>query len=318
MTFKQFWKQAWPWLIGVGILVLVAVRVPIDAFRDAINEGPHGTLFVVDLLITLGLLVSDSVATWIGLAVVRVRLRPFEVLAMRGATYLLSLLNYVVGQGGFGFYLARAGVPSMRAVSATLFLTGTTFATLLVLTTATWAVENGDAVNPGLWWTLIGGCIAFALYLVVIALHPAALVRREAFASLFDAKLTGHATAIIARLPHVIVIVLGHWFAMRAWGIPVPFGAAVISLPAVVIAAALPISPAGLGTSQVALVYLFSDYSMQATTDGRAAAMFAFSTVHFVYCIVGQAIVGIACIPLARRAIKSATARQVHTTSQCE
>src|SRR5262245_22012507 len=163
----RFFKAGWPWLVGTAITVVIALRVPLDAFRTAINEGPHVTLFAVDFLITIGLLLTDSVATWIGLIAARVRLQPFTVFAVRGATYVLPLLNYVSGQGWLGFYLTRVGVPTASAVGATLFLTGTTFATLLLLTTATWAIADDPSANRTMWWVLVGGCTGFAVYLVV-------------------------------------------------------------------------------------------------------------------------------------------------------
>ncbi len=101
------------------------------------------------------------------------------------------------------------------------------------------------------------------------------------------------------------MIVLGHWFAMRAWGIPVPFVVAATIMPAVVIAALLP-TPGGLGTTQVALVYFFSSYASGATGDDREAAVLAFSIVHFVYGVLSQLAVGVVCIPFARK-LKAAT-----------
>jgi len=71
--------------------------------------------------------------------------------------------------------------------------------------------------------------------------------------------------------------------------------------PAVIIASVLPISPAGLGTTQVALVYFFADYAPGATHAERAATALAFSIVHLVYGVVASALVGLLCIPFARR-----------------
>jgi hypothetical protein len=63
----------------------------------------------------------------------------------------------------------------------------------------------------------------------------------------------------------------------------------------------LPISPAGLGTTQAALVYFFSDYAAGATATERSAHVLAFAVVYFVYGIASSLIVGLACTPLARR-----------------
>ncbi|HEY1550847.1 MAG TPA: lysylphosphatidylglycerol synthase domain-containing protein [Kofleriaceae bacterium] len=304
---KRVWKQLWPWLLGATIVVVIATRVPLAAFRVAIHEGPHLRLFVVDMAVVVTLLFTDSFATWVALRVNRVRWSASRTLVVRGATYILSLLNYAVGQGGIGYYLHRDGMSTLRATGVTLFTMGTTLATLLVVTTATWAL-GGHATGGGaatMWWTLVGGCIAFAIYLAAVTARPASLARRDVLAPLFDAGLGGHAAAMLARVPHVVLIVLGHWFAMLAWNIPVPFAAAVTVLPVVVVAGVLPISPAGLGTTQAALVYFFSAYASGATDDDRAASVLAFSIVHFVYAIVGQAAVGLICAPLARQSTSS-------------
>ena len=295
-----FVRAAAPWLVGIAIVVVVAWRLPMAAFRRGLHEGPQVTLAIVDTVITLAMLFTDSFATWLGLVAVRIRIGLAKVTMLRGATYLLALLNYAAAQGGLGYFLHRSGVGGMRAASATLFLVGTTFATLLGVTTAAWALSSGPPPDVALWHMLLVTCAAFAIYLVVIAVRPRFLTRWKLLESLFDAGIGGHALAIAARIPHVLVIVLGHWFAMRAWGIPVPFVVAATIMPAVVVAALLP-TPGGLGTTQVALVYFFARYASGATSDEREAAVLAFSIVHFVYGVLSQLAVGITCIPFARK-----------------
>ena len=117
---------------------MLALRIPFDSFSKAIHEGPHLMLAATDTLVLLGLLATDTLATWVSLLAVRLRWPMREVLAVRGATYVLSLLNYVVGQGGIGYYLHKGGVSTLRATGVTLFIMGTTFVALLALTTATW------------------------------------------------------------------------------------------------------------------------------------------------------------------------------------
>jgi hypothetical protein len=297
---RGFLRRAWPWLLGLLIVAAILTRVPIAAFGTAIHQGPHLRLAAVDGAVVVGLLATDTFATWIALLVVRVRWTLGRTFAVRGATYLLALLNYAVGQGGIGYYLHRSGMSGLRAAGVTLFTMGTTLATLLLVTTGAWWA-GGHAGATVMWWTLVAGCGGFAVYLVAITLRPASLLRRELLEPLFDTGVRGHALAIAARLPHVILIVLGHWFALLAWGIAVPFGAAATLMPAVVIAGVIPISPAGLGTVQGALVYFFSDYAPGATPEARAASLLAFSIVHFVYGMLGQLAVGAICAPLARK-----------------
>jgi hypothetical protein len=191
----------------------------------------------------------------------------------------------------------------MRAVGSTLFILGTTFATLLAVTFTIWAFAGGgDATHPKMWWTLVVTMIAFAAYLLLIATRIRLLAQREVLAPLFDAGLRGHALAIAGRLPHICVIVFGHWVPMLVWGLPVPFGAAAVFMPAVAFASVLPISPAGLGTTQAALVYFFASYAPGATVDERTAGVLAFAVVHFVYGLLATSLVGFLCMIHARRA----------------
>jgi hypothetical protein len=294
-------RRVLPWLVGIAVLVALALRVPVDTFRDAITEGPHVALAFVTLAITACVLCTDSLSTWAGLRALAIRRPLHHVLAIRGATYVLFVLNYAVGQGAFGYYLNRTGVPGLRAVGVTLFLIGTNLATLLVVTTAVWLVGGDRSMHESLWWTLVAGCGGFVVYLAIVAAAPGFIARRAVLAPLFDAGLRGHAIAMASRLPHSAVVVLGHWLAIRIWGIDVPVSAGLTLMPAVAVASVLPISPAGLGTTQAALVVFFADYANGATADARQAVVLAFAVVYFVYGVVSSLVVGLACTPFARR-----------------
>jgi hypothetical protein len=296
---KKLWKQLWPWLVGVAIVIALALRVPFDAFGRAIHTGPHLALAATDAAVIIAVLATDTFATWVSLIAVRLRWSMRDVLAVRGATYVLALLNYLVGQGGIAYYLARAGVPTLRATGVSLYMMGTTFVGLLLITTVTWML--GSIENAAMWWTLVVSCAAFGVYLVIIAIAPAFIARRDLFAPLFEAGLRGHALTIAARMPHVAIIVLGHWLAMIVWGLDVPFFYAAATLPVVALVTVLPISPAGLGTTQAALIYFFAPFADGSTAEAREGAVLAFAIVHYVYATLAQLLAGLACMPLARR-----------------
>ncbi len=293
-------RRTWPWLFGLAIVVFVARKVPFDAFREAIGNGPRPGLIAVELAVVLVALVTDAAATWVALVVTKLRRPLGEVAAVRGASFVLFLVNYILGQGAFGYYLKRTGAAGFQAAGATLFLVGTNLATLLLLCTLAWGIR-GEDLDTNLWLTLVAGCIAFAFYLAIIALAPRVLAQREILAPLFEAGVRGHALAIAGRLPYIVVMSLGPWLAIRVWGIPVPFAAAASTMPMVVIASALPIAPAGLGTMQASMVYFFTPFAQGATADDQAAHVFAFSIVHFVYMVLATLLVGLACVPFARR-----------------
>lgn len=291
-----------PWLAGALILIAIAARIRIGAFTSAMGHGPYVQLALVNLAFSAVVLGSDSSATWVGLIALGMRRRFANVLAVRGATYALYVVNYAVGQGAFGYYLKKSGQPAMRAAGATLFLIGTNLATLLLLTLVAVVLRGDHAGGQLLWSVLVGGCLGFAVYLAVIALAPAPLARLPVLAPLFEAGVRGHALALIGRLPHILVVVIGQWLAVRVWGIDLPFSAGMAVIPVVVIASVLPITPVGLGTAQAAMVLLLSDFAAGATIDDRRAAVLAFAVVHFVCGTLAALAVGLACLPFARRA----------------
>lgn len=287
-------RRWWPWLVGAAILVLVATRIPVDAFRDAIEHGPHVQLGLVTLALTCGILCTDSFTVWIGLRALGVRRPKRHVFAIRGATYLLVIVNYALGQGAFGLYLNRTGMPGLRAAGSTLFLVGTNLAMLMLGTLAVWTFGSAAPPHDALWWTLVLGCSGFAVYLAIIAVAPRFLAGNALLAPLFEAGLRGHAIALVGRLPHTVMMVLAPWVAIRVWGIPVPAVAGLTLMPIVAIATVLPIAPAGLGTAQIALVYFFGHWA----TDAK---VLAFSIVYFVYGLVASAGIGFVAMSVARR-----------------
>jgi hypothetical protein len=285
----------------LAIVIFIATRVPFAAFREASGRGPQLALAAFDFGMMLIVLAGDSLATWAGLIATKLR-RPFgEVVIARGATYALFVVNYAVGQGAFGFYLHRTGTKPLRATGATLFLVGINLIALILLTTIAWAFGDAVSRTGAVWWSLVATTGAFAIYLVVIAIAPTFLARRELFAPLFDAGIRGHALALVARLPHTCIIVLGQWLAVRVWGVPVPFTSCLTIVPLVVIASVIPISPGGLGTTQAAFLYFFTDLAPGATSDERSAYLIAFGIAHFVYGIAASALVGFAFLPTARK-----------------
>jgi len=133
------------------------------------------------------------------------------------------------------------------------------------------------------------------LYLAIIGLRPRCLQSYQLLAPLLEAGLTGHLKAALGRLPHILVLVLTYWGALRLWGIAVPLAQGVAMVPLVLLIGALPITPVGLGTTQAALVLLFSPYVPLSTPEVRAATLLAFSLIYYFLGIVVLALLGIGC-----------------------
>jgi uncharacterized membrane protein YbhN (UPF0104 family) len=224
--------------------------------------------------------------------------RPWsEVLLARGASYMLGLLSYVAGQGGMGFYLARTGVPAGRSAGAVLLLMIANGIVLVLLGAAGLGIELGrleDVRTDLLLLTIAAALAGILAYLIVIAVRPRWLERYSLLAPLFEAGLRGHLRAILARFPHMLLLAALHWGAFRIWGIAVPPVRGLALNPIVLLIAALPVTPGGLGTTQALQVLFFSPY-------GSAPAVLAFSLVHHAIGLIVQAVVGLGCLTLLRR-----------------
>jgi uncharacterized membrane protein YbhN (UPF0104 family) len=102
-------------------------------------------------------------------------------------------------------------------------------------------------------------------------------------------------------MPHLLLLILGHWGAMAVWGIRVPAAEALARMPAVLLASVVPLSPSGLGTVQATQVLLFAPYSTAATQTGREAAVLAYSLAFSLLGLAVQAAVGAVCLAVIRR-----------------
>jgi xanthosine utilization system XapX-like protein len=136
------------------------------------------------------------------------------------------------------------------------------------------------------------------VYLAIVRLRPPWLTRWPLLAPLFAAGVRGHLESIAARLPHVAALVLLQWGAFRIWGIAVPLLVALGLIPLVLLVAALPITPGGLGTVQAVQAALFARYALGTTLQVRQAAVVALSLAHGALAMVVQILIGVVCMRL--------------------
>src|SRR5690606_965865 len=102
---------------------------------------------------------------------------------------------------------------------------------------------------------------AVPAYVLLAALRPRFLVRRKLLRYLLAVSPLALVRVLGARALHLGVLVGGPGLARRLFDIAVPPAAALLRLPVVLLVAAVPISPAGLGTTQAAAMTLFGDYA---------------------------------------------------------
>ena len=114
-----------------------------------------------------------------------------------------------------------------------------------------------------------------------------------------------HYAAVLAlKAPLIVAAAVGHHFALGAFGIRIPVGALVATLPIIFLAGALPIAVARVGTSQAAWIYFHAGAA--AASPGGEAALLAYSlSAHLTFLLLNAAL-SAPFLPAAWRTIRGA------------
>ena len=285
-----------PWAVTVVLLFYVFRMISFRDMGKAIVQAPNWTVpaFVV---LVFGVYLGDCFAIWktFGWFVARLSFR--EVLVVRGATYLLALVNYTVGQGAIVYFVNRSrGVPLLRGTAAVLLIMGTNILLLLIFATIGLVVAPDMPVI--LRKIVFAAYGALAVYSVLLLLRPRWLTSRPIFDVLFAAGVSGHLKTVLVRVPHLGILMMFTYTSLRAFGVQVPVSHAILYLPMIYFIGVLPIAVMGLGTTQFMMILLLSRYVPGAAQDPAkaVAAITAASLGGQAVALAIQATLGVFCM----------------------
>jgi hypothetical protein len=94
-------------------------------------------------------------------------------------------------------------------------------------------------------------------------------------APLFEVGVLGHLQAFALRMPHMAVLFIGSWLPFHFFGVDIPPGAAFAYVPVLMVVAALPITPQGVGTRDWFSKHFFASYAHGSTIAEQEAAVIA-------------------------------------------
>lgn len=282
------------WAVAAAILVYLFRGIHLGQIADAVRRAAWWAI-PANAIIVVAVYLADSFAIKKTFGWFVAPLTYVEVLVVRGATYLLALVNYSVGQGAIVYFVNRSrGVPVLRGTAAVLLVMGINILVLLVL--ASVGLVVAPDVPGGLKLIVAVAYAGLAVYVAVVSIKPRWLAKRPLFDVLLSAGVGGHLRALLVRLPHIATLLLLSWFSMAAFGVVIPVGKAILCLPIVYFVTVLPISPQGLGTSEFMLIYFFAAYAPGATDESHKAAILAANFVCRVVANVIQALIGLVCM----------------------
>lgn len=218
-----------------------------------------------------------------------------DILPVRATSYILSLVNTQLGQGGVAVYLHRRhGLPFWEITGTMVFIS---FVEVYQLALYSFI---GAAVSGELGRTApLGVYVVLAVYLVVHLWYfsrprGGRLGQARLFAAFRRARLHHYLLLLLYKTPNLLAAVTVHWLAMPLFGMQVPFTMLLAFLPLVFFFAALPIAAAHLGPSQAAWVYFFRDVAPE-------PALVAYSLAAHLTFMLMNALIGLLFLRRAAR-----------------
>lgn len=290
---RQRLLRVLPWVVALAILAYVLRTVPLSEVARAFGQAAPWAVPALALLV-LAVYLADCLAIWktFGWFVARLSFR--ETLLVRGATYLLAIVNYTLGQGAMIYFVHRTrGVPVLRGTAAVLLIMGINLLLLLLL--ASFGLLVASEIPPALSLVLPIAYAGLALYALLVIIRPRWLASRGVFDVLLSAGLGGHLKALAVRVPHLCSLVLLSYTSLRAFGVAPPFWYAVVCLPLVYFVAVLPISPQGLGLPQALMMQFFARFG-PGDPAAQKATVFAAALAAQGIAVAVQLLVGVICL----------------------
>ncbi|MEM9174077.1 MAG: lysylphosphatidylglycerol synthase transmembrane domain-containing protein [Myxococcota bacterium] len=280
-------KKILPWFVAVGMILYVFSRVPLAQAWSAVRSADLG-LFVAVMVagILAWFAIESTLYAWLftrfNAPVDRVEAR-----ALRGMSYLLTPINWNVGKALVILRLKQTkGVPILESTSTVMFyqsvdgiiLAGFAAAGMTALPAL---VAGADDLSEARGWALGVIALTIANLAILRATRPsfrALTWWRELRIHQAHRRFAPRDLAILisGKAAYHFLYVLVFYFGTKAFGIDLPFPLALAATPIIQVIGGLPISPAGLGTQQAAMLYFFG--SRFGGTDSEAAIVaFGFS-----------------------------------------
>lgn len=310
-------KRIAPWLAACGIFAYLFQQYPPAKILNALGFVNIPFFLVVSIAYFVLMFILDTYS------ISRV-LNRFghegsvrELLPARGLTYLIMIVNYAASQAALAFYQYRKhGLP----ISTMLGIFGIIVVTdLLILATLAFVMTFFTTWPFEVWGMNIAHFVrivttivyaSFAAAIIMIKAHAKLslferLKKNKFFTLIAEARLADFVSVALSRLPIHIFIMCGMYIAIRTFNAHVSFLKVISNIPLVFFIGSLPITPGGLGTSNVVLVELLKPFiTGQAINSGAVSAgdlLFSFSLLWLFVNYLMKALTGIICFKFVSR-----------------
>ena len=284
--FYRWVRGSVPW-VAVGVL-FVYLFLTSDRFGvlRAFNQMNWLSFFFVLLCYFIFQFIIDCLGIIYTLKQFNLYVPTFKVFAARGITFLFTVVHYSVGQGALPFYLSRTGHLSLWATSsAILFLTLIDFYWVVFLS---FLGALGTIGGSTQFLLIVADYILridLALFVVLalfICFWRVIVPRADVFfqpiqkilawfgqnplcSAFRQASLRTYWQVAMVRISLHLSMIFFSFLALKTFTPDVPSRVFVLVYPLTLFIGTLPITPAGLGTTQIAIVELLRDFATRET-----------------------------------------------------
>lgn len=275
---KSHLRHTIPWLIAAGIFVYLFRLYPPDRVWAALKYVNIPAFAAFSLAYFFFIFVVDAWVMKIVISKFSHEVRFRDILAARGATYLIMVLNYPASQAAFAYYLKRRyGIPIFQALGIFLFIVLIDLLWIITLALAGSAFQDYTISGVDLGHLVrTAALVAYAalfLWLAFWRRWPERLVgrhlripfleklrRRKAFHIFENARMKDYAATALMRTPIHFTIIISMYVVILTFHAHIPFTQILSNVPIVFLVGTLPITPGGLGTTNALMVELLGKY----------------------------------------------------------
>jgi len=275
---NNFIKRILPWLIAIAVFAYLFHAYPPRKVWDAIKYVNIPAFFGFSILYFLFLYILDSWSIKHVLCRFSHSVSLRSVLTARGVTYLIMILNYPASQAAFAYYLKkRHNVPIFDALGLFAFIVFIDMMWLLTFSFAGTFLQECQFANLNLSspiriMAIVAYIIAF-LWLAFWRRLPDKLfgrkisipilerIRKRRIFHVFEkAGIIDYIKISIMRCPIYIALTSFMYVVIMAFHAHIDLLHIIANVPIIFLIGSLPLTPGGIGTTNVATVELLHPY----------------------------------------------------------
>ena len=292
MILNSRMRALLPWVAGTFFLGLVFLRVPLEEMARTTRIARLEWFLPVVACACVVWFLIDAHALRCLFTRFNTSLTGGEARELRGLTYLLTPIHWNLGRAAVIARMHRShDVPLLEATSSMALyqtLDGILLSGLCLIGLSQLAMTPPLRTLQILVALFATTLVAY-LFLVRSSVYDRGWIARIRASKLHRshrlATRADIATLLGYRFAYYVVFAAVYVVGTAAFGLDLPLALLIASVPIIQGIGALPISPAGLGTQQAAMLYFF-------TGHGPDAAIVAFGLALPVLCIVLRTLIG--------------------------